>query len=151
MANIDTNNTNVVTNNDSKNKKELKLEKINKKYELKLEASRQKEIKRLENKKTKLLDKFNKVQNPKTKSSIQDKIDKVDEELKDLKDPAKASVKRPFGLVMKTWSKGLGKEAGRITWYKKGQVLKDFVTVIVVCAFLGLIFFAIDMIIISIR
>lgn len=150
MTDINTNNS-TVTNNDSKSKKELKLEQRNKNYQLKLEANRQKEIKSQEAKKAKLMIKLNKVQNPKRKSRIQDKIDQVDKTLKDLQDPAKATVKRPFGLVMKTWSKGLGKETGRITWHNKKGALKDFVTIILVCAFLGLIFFAIDMIIISIR
>ena len=101
MTDINTNNS-TVTNNDSKSKKELKLEQRNKKYELKLEANRQKEIKKQEAKKARLTIKLNKVQNPKRKSRIQDKIDKVDKTLKDLQDPSKATVKRPFGLVMKT-------------------------------------------------
>ncbi|XQP55200.1 MAG: preprotein translocase subunit SecE [Mycoplasmoidaceae bacterium] len=150
MADINTNNS-TVTTNDSKSKKELKLEQRNKKYELKLEANRQKDIKKQEAKKARLTAKLNKVQNPKRKSRIQDKIDKVDKKLKDLQDPAKATVKRPFGLVMRTWSKGLGKESGRITWHNKRGALKDFITIILVCVFLGLIFFAIDMIIISIH
>ncbi|MCQ3908230.1 MAG: hypothetical protein MJ200_01375 [Mycoplasmoidaceae bacterium] len=101
MTDINTNNS-TVTNKDSKSKEEIKLEQRNKKYELKLEANRQKEIKKLESKKAKLSIKLNKVLNPKRKSRIQDKMDKVDKKIKDLQDPSKAIVKRPFGLVMRT-------------------------------------------------
>lgn len=148
MTDINTNNS-TVTNKDSKSKKELKQEQREKKYAEQIEANRVKKIGQLEKKKAKLSVKLNKEQNPKTKSSIQDKIDEVDKKIADLKDPNKASARRPFGLVMRTWSKGLGKEAGRIAWYKKHEVVKDFITVILVCVFLGVIFFAIDMILIA--
>lgn len=150
MADINTNNkTN--TTKDSKSKKEIKQEKTNKKYAEKIEANRLKKISKLEKKQARLTVKLNKVQNPKRKSSIQDKIDKVVDKIDNLKDKEKAIVKRPAGLVMKTWSKGLNKETNRVAWYKRGGVLKDFVTILLVCVFLGIIFFAIDMIIIAIR
>lgn len=150
MTDINTNNSSSTTN-EAKSKKELKQEQKNKLYEQKLEANRLKAIKKAEDKKVRLTAKLNKAQNPKKKSAIQDKIDKNDKLIADLKDPTKATVKRPFGLVMKTWSKGLGKESGRITWHNKRDGLKDFITIVLVCVFLGVIFFAIDMIIIAIR
>ncbi|MBQ0045798.1 MAG: preprotein translocase subunit SecE [Mycoplasma sp.] len=150
MTDINTNKS-TSTTNDSKSKKELKQEQRNKQYKIKLEENRLAKIAKLEKKKAKLSIKFNKAQNPKVKSRIQDKMDKITKELADLNDPAKAVVKRPFGLVMKTWSKGLNKETGRVAWYKKNEGIKDFVTIILVCVFLGVIFFAIDMIIVAIR
>ncbi len=148
MTDINTSNSTVTTN---KSKKEIKQEKRNKKFYAKLDANKKKKLAKLEKKKANLTVLLNKTNNPKKKSNYQDKIDEVEIKIKNLNDPAKAEVKRPFGLVMRTWSKGLGKEAGRITWYKKREVLKDFVTILLVCAFLAIIFFAIDMIIISIR
>lgn len=150
MTDINTNKS-TNTTNDSKSKKELKQEQRNKKYEKKLEENRLAKIAKLEKKKAKLTLKFNKVQNPKQKSKLQDKMDKITEELTNLNDPNKATVKRPFGLVMKTWSKGLNKEAGRVAWYKKNEGIKDFITILLVCIFLGVLFFAIDMIIVAIR
>lgn len=150
MADINTNKSSSTTK-DSRNKKEVKEEQKEKKYAAKIEANRLAKIDKLEKKKAKLTVKLNKLQNPKSKSRVQDKIDKVNDKIENLKDPEKAIVKRPFGLVMKTWSKGLGKEAGRISWYKKREVAKDFVTVILVCVFLGVIFFAIDMIVIALQ
>ncbi len=150
MTDINTN-TSTNTTNDSKSKQEIKQEQREKKYEAKLEANRVKKLTQLENKKARLTTKLNSVANPKRKSDIQDKIDEIDKKINELKDLEKATVKRPFGLVMKTWSKGLGKETSRITWHKGKDILKDFVTVILVCAFLAIIFFAIDMIIISIH
>lgn len=150
MADINTN-SGAIANNNSKNKNELKLEERNKKYQLKLEANRLNEIKKQEAKRSRLTIKLNKVQNPKRKSRIQDKIDIIDSKLNALRNPSKATVKRPFGLVVRTWSKGLGKESTRITWHSKRGLLKDFITILLVCVFLALIFFAIDMIIISIR
>lgn len=148
MTDINTSNSTVTTN---KSKKELKQEQRNKKFQDKLVANKAKKLAQLEKKKANLTVMLNRTNNPKKKSSYQDRIDEIDIKIKNLNDPAKAEIKRPFGLVMRTWSKGLGKEAGRIAWYKRGQVLKDFVTIILVCAFLAIIFFAIDMIIISIR
>lgn len=146
----DTNNSNnTVTNN--KSKKEIKQEQRNKKFQTKLEANKKNKLAKLEKKKAKLTVLLNKTNNPKKKNNYQDRIDEIDIKIKNLNDPAKAEIKRPFGLVMRTWSKGLGKEAGRVTWYKKREVLKDFVTIVLVCAFLAIIFFAIDMIIISLR
>lgn len=69
---------------------------------------------------------------------------------KDKKDKKEKKVRRPAKVVLKTWSKGLKKEAGRIAWEKKHDVLKDFVTIVVLCLFFAVIFFAIDMIIVSI-
>ena len=150
MTDINTNKS-TSTTNDSKSKKEIKVEQKEKKYAAKIEANRLAKIKKLEKQKANLTVKLNKLQNPKSKSRVQDKIDKVSKKIEDLNDPSKAVVKRPFGLVIKTWSKGLSKETGRITWYKKREVAKDFVTIILVCVFLGVIFFAIDMIVIALQ
>lgn len=147
MADINTNSSSI-TNND-KSKQELKQEEREKKYSVQLEANKTKQLAKLEKRKAKLTVKLNQTQNPKRRGRLEDKIEKVDVKIKDLKDPAKAMVKRPFGLVMRTWSKGLSKEAGRVAWYKKNEVLKDFVTIILVCVFLAVIFFAIDMIVVA--
>ena len=101
MTDVNTNNTSPTTI-DSKKKKEIKQEQREKKYAEQIEANRVKKISQLEKKKAKLTVKLNKQDNPKRKSSIQDKIDKVDEKIKNLKDPTKAVAKRPFGLVMRT-------------------------------------------------
>lgn len=59
--------------------------------------------------------------------------------------------RRPFKVVMKTWSKGLAKEASRIAWEKKHDVLKDFITILVICVILGAIFFGIDAIVVALQ
>ena len=105
-------------------------------------------IVKLENKKKALETKLKTVSNPRKKADLRSQINDLDAKLEKLKDPSK---NRSAKLVLQTWSKGLGKEANRITWEKKNQVLKDFVTIVVVCAILAIVFFAIDMIIITIR
>lgn len=150
MTDINTNKDTNTTNN-SKSKQELKQEQREKKYEAKLEANKVKELAQLEKKKAKYTVKLNSASSPRMKGHYQEKLDKVEKKIKDLNDPSKAVVKRPFGLVMRTWSKGLGKEAGRVDWYKRRPIIKDFVTVILVCVFLAVIFFAIDMIVIAMR
>lgn len=149
MTDTNTNNS-TVTNKDSKSKQEIKQEQREKKYAAKLESNRVKKLAQLEKKKAKLTVRLNKANNPKWKSHLQDKIDETDKKIQDLKDLEKAAVNRPFGLVMRTWAKGLGKETGRVAWYKRREILKDFITVVIVCAILAIIFFAIDMIIITI-
>lgn len=150
MADMNTNISSSTTK-DIKSKEELKREEREKKYAAKLAENKVKQLAKLEKKKAKLTVKLNQTNDPKRKGLIQDKIEKTELKIKDLNDPTKARVKRPFGLVMRTWSKGLNKEAGRIAWYKKGQVLKDFITVVLVCVFLAVIFFAIDMIVIAMQ
>jgi len=70
---------------------------------------------------------------------------------KEPKEKKEKKPRRPFKVVMKTWSKGLGKEASRVTWEKKSNVAKDFITIIVIAVILALVFFAIDLIILSAR
>lgn len=59
-----------------------------------------------------------------------------------------ASKKTKFNL--KKWFFGVGKEFNRISWPLKGKILEDFIIVVVICLFFALIFFAIDMILVSI-
>ncbi|XQP55497.1 MAG: preprotein translocase subunit SecE [Mycoplasmoidaceae bacterium] len=146
MTDINTSNTANTTN---KSKKEIKQEKKDKKFALKLEAKRVKKVAKLEKKKAKLTRKLNATANPSKKSSIQDKLDKVEIKINNLKNPT--TTDRPFKVVIKTWGKGLKKEAGRIAWHDKANLGKDFLTILLVCAFLAIIFFAIDMIIISLH
>lgn len=149
MTDINTNNSSSTTKEAIKSKKELKQEERDKKFALKAEAQRVKKISKLEAKKAKYESTLKTIQSPWRKGTIQKRVDTLDAKIKDLKE--NKSSKRPFKLVMKTWSKGLGKEAKRITWHDKRSIVKDFVTVILVCVFLAVIFFAIDMIIISMR
>lgn len=76
---------------------------------------------------------------------------KTDSKAKDEKTKKEKKPRRKFKTVMRVWSKGLSKEAGRVTWEKKRDVLKDFITIVVVCVFLAVVFFAIDMIVITIK
>lgn len=59
--------------------------------------------------------------------------------------------REPASLVLKRWFFGLKKEFGRMTFPTSLQILKDFITVIVVCAILASLFFGIDMIVITIK
>jgi len=76
---------------------------------------------------------------------------KADNKKEDKKDKKEKKQRRPFKVVMKTWSKGLAKEASRISWEKKHDVLKDFITVVILCVILGAIFFGIDAIIVTLQ
>ena len=78
---------------------------------------------------------------------------KTDSKTKDGKSKEKKEKKprRKFKTVMRVWSKGLSKEASRVTWENKRDVLKDFITIVIVCVFLAVVFFAIDMIVITIK
>ena len=67
------------------------------------------------------------------------------------KNPKEKKKKDPFSLVMKRWFFGLKKEFGRMDFPTKWQILKDFITIIIVCAILASLFFGIDMIVISIQ
>ena len=149
MTDINNNNSSNTNIEAKTSKKELKQEERAKKLAQKAEAKRIKKIAKLENKRAKYDGRLKQTSNPWKKGVYQKRVEKLDDKIKDLKDTK--SNKRPFKLVMKTWSKGLGKEAKRITWYRKNEVIKDFITVILVCIFLAIIFFAIDMIIISLR
>lgn len=105
-------------------------------------------IVKLENKKKEIENSIKTTSNPKKRAELRTKLDSVEDKLEKLKDPNK---NRSAKLVLQTWSKGLSKEASRITWEKKRDVLKDFITIVVVCVILAIIFFALDMIIITIR
>lgn len=127
-----------------------KQQKLDAKAKKALEEHQQKinkKIVELEAKKKECQDKLNKEANPKKREALKEKIENYDNKIADYKDPTKH---RPSGLVVRTWAKGLSKEANRIAWENKRDVIKDFVTVVIVCVVLALVFFAIDMILISI-
>lgn len=72
----------------------------------------------------------------------------LQEKKKTLKNEKK---KDPASLVLKRWFFGLKKEFSRMTFPTGLQILRDFITVIVVCVILASLFFGIDMIVITIK
>ena len=149
MTDINTNNSSNTTIDAKKVEKELKEKEKDKKFAQKVETKRIKQIAKLEAKKAKFESKLNATQNPWRKGVYKKRIESLNEEIKTLKE--NRIPKHRLNVTMKAWSKGLGKEARRVTWYGKRDIIKDFITVIIVCVFLALIFFGIDMIIVSVR
>ncbi|MDR3163771.1 MAG: preprotein translocase subunit SecE [Mycoplasmataceae bacterium] len=52
--------------------------------------------------------------------------------------------KQPIRLRLKRWFFGLGKEFSRVTWMHYVDVIKIFITVIIICAIISVIFLGID-------
>lgn len=132
----------------TKSKRQLKQEAKEAKRQQKFTLATNAKIRKLEHKKEVCQNALNKAANPKDRQALKKHIEKLEIKIADLKDPTK---NRPTRVVVRTWSKGLRKEAGRITWEKKEQVIKDFVIIFVVCVILAIVFFALDMILITIR
>ena len=66
-------------------------------------------------------------------------------------DKKEKKAKDPFSLIMKRWFFGLKKEFSRMSFPTKLEMLKDFITIVIVCTIFASLFFGIDMIVISIQ
>ena len=113
--------------------------------EAKIKQAIAKDLAKLNKRKAKLEAKIAKAPSSK-KAVYQLELDSINYKISKLNE---GKGRRPAKLVLKTWSKGLSKEASRITWEKKRDVAKDFVTIVVIGVILGLVFLAIDLILIS--
>ncbi len=88
------------------------------------------------------------------KNEVLDPIDSVNQKVKKQSKKKKQKEKKEplmkrANFQLKKWFFGLGKEFGRITWLKKNIFFEELLTVIIVCILFALLFFGIDMIIIS--
>ena len=134
------------TTNNNPSKLEANQAEVAKK-EAKAKQTIAKQLNTLEKKKAVLEAKIAKAPSSK-KMNLQLQLDSINSKIKRLNE---GKGRRPAKVVLKTWSKGLGKEARRVTWEKKRDVAKDFVTIVVIGVILALIFLAIDLILISIK
>lgn len=138
--------TDINTNQTKEDNSEIVKEaKANAVKEQKLAVAREKQIAKLKAKKAKLEAKLAKAPGSK-KETIKYELTSVTHKLEAVE---AGKGKRPAKLVLKTWSKGLSKETSRITWERKTEVVKDFVTIVVISVILAALFFVVDLIIIS--
>lgn len=116
------------------------------KKQLKLENKKKKKIAKLEQKKAKLNNQIVFNMSPKKRTEIEDQIRAIELRIIELN---KNNITLKNSL--KIWSKGTVKEFKRIIWEKKRDIIKDFVTIIVIMIFLASIFFGLDILILTIK
>lgn len=114
--------------------------------QLKLENKKKKKIAKLELKKTKLNKQIVFNMSPKKRTEIEDQIRAIDLRITELNNN-KITLKNS----LKIWSKGIAKESRRIIWEKKWDIIKNFVTIVVITIILASIFFGIDILLLTIK
>lgn len=117
---------------------------VNKQF--KLENKKKKKIAKLELKKTKLNKQIVFNMSPKKRTEIEDQIRAIDLRITELNNN-KITLKNS----LKIWSKGIAKESRRIIWEKKWDIIKNFVTIVVITIILASIFFGIDILLLTIK
>ncbi|MDR2557319.1 MAG: preprotein translocase subunit SecE [Mycoplasmataceae bacterium] len=86
--------------------------------------------------------------NPKLKHIAGNKIHTLNYHLEQLTKRERLTEEDTFNFKFKRWFFGVGKEFSRISWPKKGSVLRDFVIIIIIVFAIALIYFGIDALII---
>lgn len=114
--------------------------------QLKLENKKKKKIAKLELKKAKLNKQIVFNMSPKKRTEIEDQIRAIDLRITELNNN-KITLKNS----LKIWSKGIAKESRRIIWEKKWDIIKNFVTIVVITIILASIFFGIDILLLTIK
>ena len=116
------------------------------KKQLKFENKKKKKINKLELKKTKLNKQIIFNMSPKKRVEIEDQIRAIDLKIMELN---KNNV--TWKNSLKIWSKGITKESKRIIWEKKKDIIKDFITIVIIVIILAFIFFGLDILLLTIK
>ena len=116
------------------------------KKQLKLENKKKKKIHKLELKKTKLSKQIIFNMSPKKRVEIEDQIRAIDLRIMELN---KNNI--TWKNSLKIWSKGITKESKRIIWEKKRDIIKDFITIVIIVIFFAFIFFGLDILLLTIK